>query len=197
MLYLSIKDTAKKLGFKYVWHCTGKFLVRWNDNNRSHSIKSISDLQTITNSLGIVRFGTQSMPTLVEHPQTSSSNEYATNPNKNWQLDNSPLTASKGLKIGFLNANSLKKHIWAFRQYLINDSSYDILGVAETRLGPEVDNNIIQIPGYSTVRQDRNIVGLGVSPISGLGGPMASMGAARILWPKEGEIGNFVHFCGC
>ena len=94
--------------------------------------------------------------------QTSSSNDYTTNYNKNWQLNSSPSISSKGLKIGFLNATSLKKYIWDFRQYLINDNSYDIFCVAETRLGSEVDDNIIQIPGYSTVRQDRNIRGGGI-----------------------------------
>ena len=55
LLYLSIKDTAKSLGFKYVWHCSGKFLVRWADNCNSHLIRSLSDLTLVTKSLGISR----------------------------------------------------------------------------------------------------------------------------------------------
>ena len=50
--YLSIKETAKKLGFKYIWHCSGNILVRWNNNMRSHLIRSVSDLSTIMESLG-------------------------------------------------------------------------------------------------------------------------------------------------
>ena len=56
-----------------------------------------------------------------------------------------------------MNATSLKKHIWELRQYLVNDNSYDVFGVAETRLGSEVNDNIVQVPGYSIIRQDRNV----------------------------------------
>lgn len=45
--YISIKETAKSLGFKYVWHCTGRFLVRWKGGMRAHEVKSISDLYSI------------------------------------------------------------------------------------------------------------------------------------------------------
>ena len=65
--YTSIKDTAKNLGFKYVWHCIGNFLT--------------------------------------------------------------------------------------------HDNSYHVFGIAETRLGHEVKDNIVHIPGYSVLRQDRNING--------------------------------------
>ena len=27
--YLSLKETAKTMGFKYVWHRSGRFLFRW------------------------------------------------------------------------------------------------------------------------------------------------------------------------
>ena len=69
---------------------------------------------------------------------------------------------TRGLKAGFLNATSLKKHIWQFRQSLICDSSYHIFGVAETRLGPEVDDCHVEVPGYSVLRQDRNLGGGGI-----------------------------------
>ena len=62
------------------------FLARWNNNFRSYLIRSVSDLKIITDSLGIVRSGIQLMTSLVQHPQnsqTSSSNEYVTNHNKN------------------------------------------------------------------------------------------------------------------
>ena len=61
-----------------------------------------------------------------------------------------------------MNATSLKKHIWELRQHLIDDNSYDIFGVAETRLGSEVNDNIIQVAGYNVVRQDRNVRGGGI-----------------------------------
>ena len=45
------------------------------------------------------------------------------------------------------------------RQYLAKDNSFDVFAIAETRLGPEVHDNIIEIQGYSVLRQDRNIRG--------------------------------------
>ena len=56
----------------------------------------------------------------------------------------------------------MKKHIWDFRQYLSHNNSYDVFGIAETRLGPEVNDNIIQVAGYSVLRQDRNVRGGGI-----------------------------------
>ena len=50
--YISIKETAKSLGFKYVWHCSGNFLVRWRNGTKAHSVRYISDLNTILQSLG-------------------------------------------------------------------------------------------------------------------------------------------------
>ena len=72
--YESIKETAINLGFKYVWHSTGKILVRWNAKTRSHLIRSISDLTTITDSLGAVSFNTQmTLSTLNITPSVSKS----------------------------------------------------------------------------------------------------------------------------
>ena len=65
--------------------------------------------------------------------------------------------------MGFLNACSLKKHFEDFRQYLLDNLSYDIFGVAETRLGPEIDKPLVSITGYSLVTQDRNVRGGGVA----------------------------------
>ena len=59
----------------------------------------------------------------------------------------------KNFKVGFLNATSLKKHMWQFQQSLLNGSSYDLFGVAESRLGPEVDDCLINVQGYSAIRQ--------------------------------------------
>ena len=69
----------------------------------------------------------------------------------------------KGLRAGFLNACSLKKHINDFRQHLHDNPSYDIFGVAETRFGPMIDQSVVNIPGYSLARQDRNERGGGVA----------------------------------
>ena len=66
------------------------------------------------------------------------------------------------LKVGFLNTSSLKKHIWQVRKYLTHDNSYHVFCIAETRLGHEVSDNIVNIPGYSTLWQDRNTHGGGI-----------------------------------
>ena len=52
-----------------------------------------------------------------------------------------------GMKVGFLNATSLKKHIWQFQDTLVNDSSFQIFGIAETRLDPDVDDGHVGIQG--------------------------------------------------
>ena len=36
--YLSLKETAKRMGFKYVWHRSGRFLVEWKEGERCHAI---------------------------------------------------------------------------------------------------------------------------------------------------------------
>ena len=67
------------------------------------------------------------------------------------------------MKVGFINVTSLKRHIELVKQLLTGEPSYHILGVAETRLGPVVDANLFNIPGYSIIRQDRNTAGGGVA----------------------------------
>ena len=49
--YISIKETAKKLGFKYVWHSNSDFLVRWGDNMRSHAVSNLSELNVLLKSI--------------------------------------------------------------------------------------------------------------------------------------------------
>ena len=66
------------------------------------------------------------------------------------------------LKVGFINATSLKRHIDQFRDFLLNDPSFDVMGVAESRLGDAVDDHLVSINGYSIIRQDRNTQGGGV-----------------------------------
>ena len=69
---------------------------------------------------------------------------------------------SDKLKVGFINATSLKLHIHQFKQILTDDPNYDIVGVAESRLSNAVDDHIVNVNGYSILRQDRNTEGGGV-----------------------------------
>ena len=66
------------------------------------------------------------------------------------------------LRAGFLNANSLKSHI-QIRQFLKDDPFYYLFGIAETKLGPAVENYLVQIDGYTLVWQDRKVGGGGVA----------------------------------
>ena len=59
------------------------------------------------------------------------------------------------LRAGFLNANSLKAYIQEIRQFLKDDPSYHLFGIAESKL--------VQIDGYTLVRQDRKVGGGGVA----------------------------------
>ena len=63
----------------------------------------------------------------------------------------------------FLNINSLRSRIKRLRLYLTDDPSYHFFGIAESWLGPGVDDGLIQVDGYSVIRQDRNINGGGVA----------------------------------
>ena len=46
-LFKSLKLIAQKLGFKYIWHSGGKFLVRRKGGERAHVFASAADLQAI------------------------------------------------------------------------------------------------------------------------------------------------------
>ena len=61
-----------------------------------------------------------------------------------------------------MNAASLKRHFKQFKQSLEDDKSYHVLGVSESRFGDVVDDGIISVRGYSSIRQDRNTQGGGV-----------------------------------
>ena len=52
--------------------------------------------------------------------------------------------------------------MWQVREYLNNDNFYHVFCTAETRLGHSVSDHIVKIPGYSTIRQDRNTHGGGI-----------------------------------
>ena len=52
------------------------------------------------------------------------------------------------MRVGFLNVNSLKAQIGKIRQFL-KDDSYHLFGVAESKLGPEVEDYLVRIDGYT------------------------------------------------
>ena len=67
------------------------------------------------------------------------------------------------MRAGFLNANLLKAHIQEICQFLKDDPSYHLFGIAESKLGPVVEDCLVQIDGYTLVRQDRKVGGGGVA----------------------------------
>ena len=62
-----------------------------------------------------------------------------------------------GRQAGFITVNSLRAYIDQIRQFLTDNPSYDLLGIAETWLDSAVSDDVIPIPGYKVIRQDRNI----------------------------------------
>ena len=103
---------------------------------RSYAVESIFDLTTIVHSQGTIN---PKQNALCHTSATNLPSQIIDNqaPNNSWLSNHIPAHSTKtsGLKVGFLNAASLKKHIWAFREYLTENESYYIFGVAETRLG--------------------------------------------------------------
>ena len=63
------------------------------------------------------------------------------------------------LRAGFLNVNLIKAHISEIRQFLKDDPSHQLLGVAESKLGPEIEDYLVQIDGYTLDRQNRKVGG--------------------------------------
>ena len=49
---MSLKEAAKGNGFKFVWHCNGKVMVRRGEQDRVHIITSVGDLAVIIGSSG-------------------------------------------------------------------------------------------------------------------------------------------------
>lgn len=66
-------------------------------------------------------------------------------------------------RAGFLNVNSIRARIGVLRSYLAEHPSHNVIGLAKTWLGPVVDDSLLQIEGYTLLRQDRNIHGGGVT----------------------------------
>ena len=82
--FLSLKQTAKRMGFKYVWHRSGRFLVRWKEGDRAHAIRTHSDLSAI---LSFIKSNDGTLGTLHQPAHTSSrSNDN----NENRTETNSP-----------------------------------------------------------------------------------------------------------
>ena len=54
---------------------------------------------------------------------------------------------------------SLKGHVGEVRQFLQDHPGYHLFGVAESWLGPSVADHLVEIDGYTLVRQDRNVDG--------------------------------------
>ena len=70
-------------------------------------------------------------------------------------MEESEIAAGGGYcEAGFLNANSLKAHIQEIRQFLKDDLSYHLFGFAESKLGPAVEDYLVQIDGYTLLRHD-------------------------------------------
>ena len=148
--FKSLKDTAKKLCFKYTWHRKGSFLVKWRDGERSHVFKTTADLHILASSY------------LKDKAMHTSGPLEATA----WlahEAEGTRARSLKGLKAAFLNACSLKGHIEKIRQYFRDNPGYDIFGVAETCFHPLLDDSAVIINGYSLIRQDRNTQGGGVA----------------------------------
>ena len=56
------------------------------------------------------------------------------------------------LRVGFLNANSLTAHVQETHQFLRNDLSYHLFGIAESEWGPVVTDYLVHIDGSTLVR---------------------------------------------
>ena len=46
--FSSLKNLAKQLGFKYIWHKDGKFLIKRKNGDRPHYITSETDIRAIS-----------------------------------------------------------------------------------------------------------------------------------------------------
>ena len=63
--------------------------------------------------------------------------------------------------MGFLNINSLSKHIDELRVFT-TDNHFDVLAINETKLDCAISDQQISLSGYNCVRKDRNMFGGGV-----------------------------------
>ena len=114
--YLFLKDAAKRIGFKYVWHRSGRFLVIWREGKRPRAIKLHCDLSAILPSIKSV---IETLGALQPPAQILSTHSVSTERNTTWLwTSGSEHELQSALKVAILNATSLKKHRWQFRQAL-------------------------------------------------------------------------------
>ena len=71
------------------------------------------------------------------------------------------LSKIRGFKIASLNINSLSKHIDEL-QVFMKDGIFDVLAINETKLDLFDPDSLIDLPGYTCIRKDRNKAGGGV-----------------------------------
>ena len=164
--FKSLRSIAQGLGFKYIWHAGGRFLVRRKGGERAHLFVTAADLQAI-------RMAWQ--PASKQHLPNKNLNNNANEKQEAAQASESAqaswlASATVGgtgdgsfLRAGFLNINSLRSRIERLRLYLTESPSYHFFGITESWLGLRVDDSRIQVDGYSVIRQDRNINGGGVA----------------------------------
>ena len=58
-----------------------------------------------------------------------------------------------------MNASSLKAYIREIYQFLKDDLSYHLFGIAESKLSTVIEDYLVPIDGYTFVRQDRKVGG--------------------------------------
>ena len=58
--FQNLKEVAKLLGFKYIWHRLGAFLAKWDDGEKAHVFATVADLGTIALSYKSVSSGKSS-----------------------------------------------------------------------------------------------------------------------------------------
>ena len=61
------------------------------------------------------------------------------------------------LRASFLNINSIRPRLKRRHLYASKNPPYHFFGIAESWLGPSVDEVLVQIDGFSVIRPDRNI----------------------------------------
>ena len=69
-----------------------------------------------------------------------------------------------------------------------------MFGIAESWLGPVVNDSLIQINGYSIIRQDRNIYGGGVALYVRNGFKVTKLAYSNTLGPGKPGIAEYL-FC--
>lgn len=79
------------------------------------------------------------------------------------------LAQLKGLKFVHINVCSLFKKIDLFRESVLYDQTIDVCGISETWLKPHHDEKYFSMPGYQSVRLDRDRIGPNGSYVHGGG----------------------------